>query len=107
MGVLFDVHHAGGAPTSCHGPVDGRCPLLEGCGCQQFEEADGIVFALDLDDAANRAVLARYRELRPDLAIHVITTVETAAQWPDLLEGTIVVTKEDEIAALLADVDQT
>lgn len=103
MGVLFDVRHTPvGTECVCHGPVDGDCPLLDGCGCDQFERADGVVFGLDLDDAANRAVLARYRALRPGLPIHVITSPEAAERWGDELEGLTVVTKESEIAELVA-----
>jgi hypothetical protein len=73
----------------------------------KFERADAIVFALDLDAAENREVLVRYRLLRPELPIHVIASPEAAARWGQLLAGTHVVTKETEIAALLAQVHQT
>jgi hypothetical protein len=105
MRVLLDVRHQPvGTECVCHGPVDGECPLLSGCGCALFDEADGVVFGLDLDEPANRAVLARYRLLRPALPIHVITTTEAAARWAAELAGLHVVTREEEIAALLAEV---
>jgi hypothetical protein len=105
-GVLIDVRHSAAATERvCHGPTENGCPLLDGCGCELFERADGIVFGLDLDDATNRAVLARYRELRPDLPIHVIASPEAAARWADALAGLDVVTSERDIAALLARVE--
>jgi hypothetical protein len=106
-GLLIDVRHSAAATELvCHGPGDGGgCPLLAGCRCELFERADGIVFGLDLDDETNRAVLARYRELRPDLPIHVIASPEAAARWADVVAGLDVVTSERDIAALLARVD--
>jgi hypothetical protein len=104
MGLLIDVRHAARATECvCHGPGTGDgCPLLDGCGCDLFDQAEGVVFGLDLDDETNRAVLRRYRELRPDLPIHVITSPEAAERWADLLAGLDIVTSERDIAALLA-----
>jgi hypothetical protein len=106
-GLLLDVRHSAVATEHvCHGPGDdGRCPLLDGCRCDLFDRADGVVFGLDLDDETNRAVLRRYRDLRPDLPIHVIASPEAAARWVDLLAGLHVVTGEREIAALVERVD--
>ena len=48
----------------CSGPGDSQpCPLVEGHGCRKFEEANGVVFALDLDEPEHRAVIERYQEL--------------------------------------------
>lgn len=106
MRVLLDVRHQpAGTECVCHGPVDGNCPLLAGDGCSQFEQADGVVFGLDLDVPVNREVLAHYRALRPHLPIFVITTAEAADRWSDELEGFTVVTKEQEITALLSQFD--
>lgn len=106
-GLLIDVRHSAATTQQvCHGPTEHGCPLLHGCRCELFERADGIVFGLDLDDATNRAVLARYRELRPDLPVHVIASREAAARWAELLDGLDVVTSEREIAALLARVER-
>jgi hypothetical protein len=108
MRLLLDVRHASSStPGVCHGPVDGHCPLLDGEPCSLLDEADGIVFSFDLDDETNRKVLARYRALRPDLPIYVITSAELAAQWSPDLAGVTVATREEDIAALLARVDQT
>lgn len=105
-GLLIDVRHSAAATEHvCHGPGDEGCPLLHGCRCELFDRADGIVFGLDLDDEINRAVLLRYRELRPDLPIHVIASPEAAARWADALAGLDVVTSERDIAALLARVE--
>jgi hypothetical protein len=106
-GLLIDVRHSAAATEHvCHGPgADGRCPLLDGRHCDLFDRADGIVFGLDLDDATNRAVLARYRELRPDLPVHVIASPEAAERWADVVAGLDVVTSERKIAALLTRVE--
>jgi len=102
VGVLLDVRHSAiAAGGVCHGPGETPCPLLEGCSCADFERATGVVFGLDLDVDLNRAVLARYRQLRPDLPIHVITSPETAQRWAAELEGTTVVTREEDVAALV------
>ena len=49
--------------SMCHGPgEDELCPLLGGKGCRLFEDAHGIVFALDLDRPQHRDILRRYRK---------------------------------------------
>lgn len=85
----------------CHGPTDGRCPLLDGVGCAKFEAAHGIVFALDLDLPVHRAVVERYRELaRAELPIRVVVNADQAERYRDLLAGVEVWTHEPNVADL-------
>ena len=74
---------------TCGGPdVQSLCPLLGGVGCPKFEDAHGIVFALDLDRPQHRAIVKRYAELgRPDLPIRVVTRDGQREQYADILEG--------------------
>ena len=64
----------------CHGPEHATlCPLLAGKGCQEFTQAHGVIFELDLDRPQHRAILRRYRELaRADVPIRVVTSDEQA-----------------------------
>lgn len=73
----------------CHGPVHGAiCPILTGHGCPVAEEADGIVFELDLDRPQHRAILRKYKESLPaDLPIRVAVRPGQAKQYGDLLTG--------------------
>ena len=49
---------------TCHGPT-GRhdCPLVHGQGCAWFNEAHGIVFALDLRLREHAAIVRHYEDL--------------------------------------------
>jgi len=81
------LERLGHAVTVCNGPEVGHvCPLLGGEGCPKFEEAHGIVFALDLDRPQHRAIVERYRALgRPDLPIRVVVSPEQATRYAALL----------------------
>ncbi len=78
----------------CHGPDhDGRCPLLEGRDCPDFDAAHGVIFELDLDQPAHRTLVRRYRELaREDVPIRVVVTEEQAQRYADELRDVEVVT---------------
>ena len=78
----------------CPGPAPGTmCPILTGEGCVLAEEAQGIVFELDLDDAQHRDILARYKEsLRPDIPIRVVVGPDQAQKYPELVRGLKVLT---------------
>lgn len=98
--VLLDVASGGGEfdrsilesvghpVTICHGPAVGQlCPLLGGDGCEQFDQAHGIVFELDLDRPQHRAIVERYRRLaRKDLPIRVVVRPDQAERYADLLD---------------------
>lgn len=73
----------------CHGPQPGKlCPILSGQGCPLAEDADGIVFELDLDRPQHRAILRRYKEsLRSDLPIHVVVRPGQEIEHSELLHG--------------------
>lgn len=104
--ILFDTP-GGAAPTDrkfleqlghrvmvCPGPAPGTlCPILTGEGCVLAEEAQGIVFELDLDDAQHREILTRYKNsLRPDIPIRVVVGPDQAQKYPDLVRGLKVLT---------------
>lgn len=78
----------------CPGPAPGTmCPILTGEGCALAEEAQGIVFELDLDDAQHREILARYKEsLRSDVPIRVVVAPDQAQMYPELVRGLKVLT---------------
>ena len=86
----------------CRGPVaEGACPLLAGAGCAKFDQAQGIVFKLDLGHPQHRAVLDRYRRLaRPGVPIRVLVRPDQAARYGSVLEGVQVWTHEPSVADL-------
>ena len=86
----------------CSGPGDSQpCPLVEGHGCQKFQDANGVVFALDLDEPRHRAVLERYQELaREGTPIRVVVSPEQADRYRAELEGVEVWTHEPTAAEL-------
>lgn len=112
--VLLDAEHGAGEfdreilerlghpVTVCNGPEVGTlCPLLGGHGCPKFEQAHGIVFALDLDRPQHRAILRRYREAgREDLPIRVVVRPDQAERYADLLGEVQVWTGEPTVADL-------
>jgi hypothetical protein len=86
----------------CHGPHAGQlCPLLAGAGCEDFEDAHGVVFQLDLDRPQHRAIVKRYRALgREGLPIRVVATAEQADRFRDELDGVEVWTHSPTAADL-------
>jgi len=112
--VLLDVEPGHGAfdremlerlehpVTMCNGPEMGTlCPLLGGHGCEKFEQAHGIVFALDLDRPQHRAILRNYRALgRDDLPIRVVVRPDQVERYAELLGDVEVWTHEPTIADL-------
>jgi hypothetical protein len=86
----------------CHGPAgDELCPILGGQGCPLFEEAHGVVYALDLDRPLHRAILDRYRrEARPDLPIRVVVHPEQAERYAALLADVEIWEHEPSVADL-------
>ena len=99
--ILFDIpdgqepvdreflEHLGHPVLVCHGPSPRRlCPILKGEGCPLAEDADGIVFQLDLDRPQHRAILRKYKELlRSDLPIHVVVRPGQEVQYAELLQS--------------------
>ncbi len=86
----------------CHGPEHATlCPLLAGKGCEEFTQAHGVIFELDLDRPQHRAILRRYRELaRADVPIRVVTSAEQATRYAEELRGIEVVAHDSTVADL-------
>lgn len=77
--------------TVCGGPAGSTCPIVEGDGCSLVDDAAGIVFELDLDDAYNREILRCYRTRPgPQIPIQVVAPVDQQDRHRDLLAGTTV-----------------
>jgi hypothetical protein len=87
----FDVsflERIGHPVTVCHGPAPSTvCPLLAEGTCEKYEQAHGIVFELDLDDAQHRAIVAKYRRLNPDIPIRVVVDPDQLERYPHLISG--------------------
>jgi hypothetical protein len=86
----------------CHGPNHATlCPLLAGKGCDDFAQAHGVIFELDLDRPQHRAIARRYRELAPrDLPIRVVASAEQASLYAKDLLGIEVLPHAPTIAEL-------
>jgi hypothetical protein len=86
----------------CHGPGHATlCPLLAGKGCDDFAQAHGVIFELDLDRPQHRAIVRRYRELaRTDVPIRVIASAEQAVRYAEELRGIDVLTHTPTVADL-------
>ena len=85
----------------CNGPGDSTCPILAGTGCELFDSAHGVIFQLDLDRPAHRAILATYREAAGDeLPIRVVVEPRQAEEYGDLLTNFEVWTHEPSVADL-------
>ena len=86
----------------CHGPDHATlCPLLSGKGCDDFAQAHGVIFELDLDRPQHRAIVRRYRELaRTDVPIRVVASAEQAERYAEELRGIEVLTHPSTVADL-------
>ncbi len=93
----------------CHGPGEGRCPLLVGPGCDKVTGVHGIVFHLDLDNPKHRAILRRYQKVvRPEVPIRAVVKPGQAERYDELLAGVEVWTHEPtagELDAFAAQVE--
>jgi hypothetical protein len=70
----------------CCGPErQGGCPILGNGRCKRIDEADGVIFQLDLDRAEHRRILTQYiRQLY--VPIRVVATRDQQARWAHLLQ---------------------
>jgi hypothetical protein len=120
--VLFDIPE-GDSPVDsgflvrlghpvevCHGPGGERvCPLVAGKGCPLAENAHGIVFELDLERPAHRAILRKYKDsLREDMPIRVVVRPGQEEKHAALLKGVRVWTHTPvagDLDALAAEVE--
>jgi hypothetical protein len=85
----------------CHGPEEAECPLLAEGSCGLVDQAHGIMFELDLDLPAHRAILKRYREvLAEDVPIRAVVKPGQERQYADLLQNVQVWTHEPLAAEL-------
>jgi len=86
----------------CHGPEHATlCPLLADKGCEEFAQAHGVIFELDLDRPQHRAIVRRYRQLaRPDVPIRVIVTAEQGVRYAEELRDIEVLTHTPTVADL-------
>jgi hypothetical protein len=122
--ILFDIPGGGTPPDAsfleqlghrvmvCEGPARGAtCPILTGEGCELAENADGIVFELDLDRPQHRAILANYKKnLRSDIPIKVVVRAEQIEANRELLRGLSVLTHPPvagDLDALAAEVESS
>jgi hypothetical protein len=98
---------AGFETAECAGPGahgDGRCPLVEGQGCDAVDHADAVLQVVVASDEQMKEVREAIREHDPDQPISVIVPGPTAARRPDLVAGTTVstepLTREGVVAAV-------
>ncbi len=85
----------------CHGPGETECPLLTQGSCGLVDQAHGVMFELDLDQPAHRAILKRYREvLAEDVPIRAVVKPGQERQYADLLEKVQVWTHQPVAAEL-------
>jgi hypothetical protein len=85
----------------CPGPGGSTCPILVGTGCERFKSAHGVIFQLDLDRPAHRAILKKYRVLAGDgLPIRVVVEAGQDARYAGLLTDFEVWTHEPSVADL-------
>lgn len=89
------LRDAGFRTAECAGPGahgEGRCPLVEGHGCDAVDRADAVVQVLVPSDEALNRVRAAIRAHNPELVVAVMAPAATVARRPDLVEGTTVST---------------
>ena len=96
----------------CQGPAHGSiCPILTGEGCELAENAEGVVFELDLDRPQHRAILSKYKQsLRSDVPIQVVVRPEQIEANQELLRGLSVLTHPPvagDLDALAAEVESS
>jgi len=85
----------------CHGPAARTvCPLLAEGSCTKYAAAHGIVFELDLDRPQHREIVARYRDLNPDVPIRVVVRDDQAERYRDLISEVQMWTHTPNVADL-------
>ena len=81
---------AGYRTAECSGPGwhgDGRCPLVEGDGCNSVATADAVLQVLVASDQPMRAVRATIHSDEPDVPVILFAPAPTIARDPELAEG--------------------
>lgn len=88
--------------STCGGPFERRpCPLSSGDRCRQTEEADVIVFGLEVEDEIDRDVLARLKTAVPDTPIVVEIPAARVPFYKEELERCVPVPRPMTREALL------
>jgi hypothetical protein len=80
----------------CPGPDRHECPLLEYRSCSLLDEADVMLYDLDLDDEVDRTVLARIRASYPQLPVVAELTTEEQREHARDLDGVNAVVPYDQ-----------
>ena len=73
----------------CIGPrKEGGCPLLTGAACPLVENAEGVIFQLDLDLPEHRRLLSKYIRYFDNVGVpvRVVVTPEQKERWANLLK---------------------
>jgi hypothetical protein len=74
---------------ACRGPDADQvgCPILRGERCALLEQADGVIFQLDLDDPRHRRLLVKYIEYfdQLEVPVRVVVTPEQKQRYAKLL----------------------
>jgi hypothetical protein len=93
---------AGHPVVVCKGPTTvPRCPIMSGEDCPLVETAHGVVFQVDLDLPAHRAVLGRYQEiLPPGTPLRVVVRPGQQERYAELLHDLAVWTHSPTVADL-------
>jgi len=96
------LERSGHPVVVCNGPADAEvCPILDGRGCEMFNEAHGIIFELDLETEQHRAILQRYRTLAAEgMPIRVVVSAEQAVTYEELLADFEIWTRQPTVADL-------
>lgn len=85
-----DFYRKLGHPVElCDGPEkEGGCPMLRGDPCPLVENADGVIFQLDLDLPHHRRLLSKYIMYFDGVGVPVRVVVTTAQKerWAKLLK---------------------
>jgi len=103
--AVFDrdiLERMGHGILACHGPDTGTiCPILESGHCDLVDDAHGVIFQLDLDQANHRDILRRYvDELDPGIPLRVKVRQGQDERYADLLDGMEVWTEEPSVTDL-------
>lgn len=71
---------------TCSGPhKPGACPLLQGKSCAKVDNADGVLFQLDLDRDDHREILSLYAD-RLDVPIRAVVKPGQKERYAELLD---------------------
>lgn len=101
---------AGYRTAECSGPGwhgDGRCPLVEGAGCDSVETADAILQVLVASNEPLREVRASIHSDEPGVPVILFAPAPTIARDPDLAEGATVRSDPLTRAAVVRSVEDT